>query len=1413
MDDESDDESAPVTAPTRAETNGAPEESGNDGSDDSGASFAGSGREDDDDDSSEEEEDDEQEMEKVREGFIVDDDDDDEGSDASGSDDSERQSRRRRRKRSRSRRAASDDENNLELDDDDLDLVREAAGGGAESEGKKFKRLKRVDGRGGARRGLTAMFSDEEAELSDEDAAGAARRGTLAGEFDDFIEDELSDEEALRRQEERETATRVRRQAGRPGIADLSTQLEDLDEEKIGEIYEIFGDGGAYDWALEREDELDQDAGSGGEDEDGERGERAINLQDVFEPSELEARMLTAEDDQIRAEDMPERYQLLRQGLKHGYDLDHREFQEKREWVTAAMVKEHRLLFAVKPELREPFGHAVVKVLEFIAFERLEVPFIWHHRQDYLVNVVLPESGEGESEATAQTEQLLTRDDLWRIVMFDMDFHAMIEKRKATQELWDSLGVQSHEFDELLGAASTLVEYQDVMDWVQFRYSAELRGRGSKRHSRFGVYDRLRQSPLLALAESAGIDAAKFAQNLQAEKRLHFVDDPLQAPIDLAAAHASEMTDLEMAPESALAAVSDYAAMELFHHPAVRRYLRNKFVQEAKIDIVLTDDGRKRIDDNSRFARIKYAINWSFEELRLRPELYLTMLAAEQQGLVVVRVQYPQYKTTLFERLLTNYLFSDGVSDVATQWNDLRRGVFKQVSRKIIPLIARNIREDLRHDCLRSLFFEVRKAFCEKLDQAPFKPPGFLPGTVPRVLALSAGEGQHRDAVLAVILDEDGHVVEHAKLGGMRDAAFRSGLAELARRREVDVIGVGGWTGATRRLFQQVTEIVADEGLTVGENSTPLEVRYVNDEVARLYQSSKRAEVEFTDLAPVARYCVGLARYMQSPLLEYTALGDEITAVQIHPSQSLLPKDVFAQCTETCFVDYVCLDGIDINLAVRSAYVASAVPYIAGLGPRKASGILLAIQSRGGTVSNRTKLIITELTSKTIFMNCASFFKIPQDTLAAKEDDADVLDGTRIHPEDYELARKMVGDALELDEEDIAAYERSGRGGVVAQLDDPDRLDELILEDYALELEKSFKQKKLCTLQNIRDELKDNYRELRAPLRVLSDREVFTMLTGLSPDNFKSGAVVSAVCKRVTNRQLILKVGDVDAVAESGNISDDRSQPVSAQFTPGQAVQAVVQNVDYKALFAGLSTRASQVQRALEAEAMAHKSADPEKWNAEAERRDLQAATQRIAQEQRQGRIIKHPLFRLFSSKQAEEYLAPLQRGDLVIRPSSRGNDHITITWKVADMLYQHIDVLELDKPNEYTIGRILKVGRYEYSDLDELILMHIQAMARKVDEMTRADKFQAGSKADVDRWLTAYTNARPNKSVYAFCFDHRHPGYFLLCFKTGAEAAVHQWFVKVIPNGYELMNNSYPDVPSLCNGFKMIAAARARAA
>lgn len=60
---------------------------------------------------------------------------------------------------------------------------------------------------------------------------------------------------------------------------------------------------------------------------------------------------------------------------------------------------------------------------------------------------------------------------------------------------------------------------------------------------------------------------------------------------------------------------------------------------------------------------------------------------------------------------------------------------------------------------------------------------------------------------------------------------------------------------------------------------------------------------------------------------------------------------------------------------------------------------------------------------------------------------------------------------------------------------------------------------------------------------------------------------------------------------------------------------------------------------------------------------------------------------------------------------------------------------------------------------------------------------------------------------MYAFCMEPKHPGYFFLCFKAGRDAPHAHWMVKVIPQGFELKGNKYPDMRALKNGFKLLFA------
>ena len=67
----------------------------------------------------------------------------------------------------------------------------------------------------------------------------------------------------------------------------------------------------------------------------------------------------------------------------------------------------------------------------------------------------------------------------------------------------------------------------------------------------------------------------------------------------------------------------------------------------------------------------------------------------------------------------------------------------------------------------------------------------------------------------------------------------------------------------------------------------------------------------------------------------------------------------------------------------------------------------------------------------------------------------EVLDGSRVHPETYEWARKMAVDALEYDD---TAEDANPAGALEEILDAPERLKDLDLDAFAEELERQVRE-------------------------------------------------------------------------------------------------------------------------------------------------------------------------------------------------------------------------------------------------------------------------------------------------------------------------------------------------------------------
>ena len=1235
----------------------------------------------------------------------------------------------------------------------------------------KFKRLKRGREEDFEERpkGVGDIFDDDE----EEEQRGLGRRGRpVEDEFADFIEEDFEDGD--QGGEDDDDDNEIRR---KPIRSILNVQdAAGLDEAAMEDMKEVFGNGWEYDWALELQDQEENNDQAAADPDDAEALSKGIELKDVFEPSQLADKMLTDEDNRIRTTDQPERFQIARKPYRD-LELTDDELNEESYWIAALMLPKKQFQ---SEELKEAFIKSVTKVLEFMNIDDFEVPFIFQHRKDYLIHAqrvpVSPNPNNPNApEFVVSAEKLLTQSELWDVFNFDLKFRALIEKRRAITKSYESLIQNSESFrdtviEDMLPIAQTMEDLQDMQDYIHFQHSSRLAdlsalnetslvGAQKRPGASKMIFDKIRNSKVYGLVRAFGITADAFAQNVsKKEARRQYAEDPAERPDDMADSESILDPPEYSSGSQCLRAAKAMFAEEIALSPRMRKFMRHEYFVNAAIDCVRTDKGMRKIDEQHPYYEIKYLRNQTLADIAQDAARFLRMVKAEDEGLVEVRVRMQNLSS--FKRGLYKDLESDNFSEIADAWNKERRTALDAALLKLDKIMSKGLKDAMKAECESQVAKECREEYHRRLDQAPYKPKGMVLGTVPRVLALSNGNGTFgREPLCWAWVEEDGRVLENGKftdltLGdaerGTEDGADVKAFVELVERRKPDVIGVSGFSADSRKLYRQIDEIVERKDLRSAEYedeegnsiSDRLDVIVVNDEVARLYQTSDRSNLEHPGFAPLTKYCVALAKYLQNPMKEYASLGRDIISISFHPNQHYVPQEKLMKNLETAMVDMVNLCGVEINEAVSDLYTANLLPYICGLGPRKAAQLIKVVNLNGGVVNTRSELVGDREKGKLaavgarVWNNCTSFLYIDFDS---SEQEADYLDNTRVHPEDYELGKKMAADALELDEEDIdAETQENGEGAIVRKLikdDAQEKVNDLILEEYAEQLEKNFNQKKRATLETIRAELQQPYEELRRNFSLLSTDEIFTMFTGETKDSLCEGMIVPVSIKKVADDYVEAKMDcGIEGTVPGVSISNRTDVSARQLFSIHQTVQAKITYLNRKHLTANFSLREDDLQSPHRKDFDRMK----DEWDETQEREDKEAMKEKNDVSGRTQRVIKHPLFKPFNSTQAEEYLGSQNRGDLVIRPSSKGQDHLAVTWKVSDNIYQHIDVLELGKANGLSSGITLKIGgRYTYSDLDELIVNHVKAMAKKVDEMMLHEKYQNGSRIDTGMSLS----------------------------------------------------------------------------
>jgi uncharacterized protein len=246
-----------------------------------------------------------------------------------------------------------------------------------------------------------------------------------------------------------------------------------------------------------------------------------------------------------------------------------------------------------------------------------------------------------------------------------------------------------------------------------------------------------------------------------------------------------------------------------------------------------------------------------------------------------------------------------------------------------------------------------------------------------------------RTGVKVAVIDPTGKVLETETVypfqpkNDLRGAQVT--LARLIGKHGVKLISIGNGT-ASRETEKVVADILA---VLPGEK--PVKV-IVSEAGASVYSASELAAKEFPGLDVSLRGAVSIARRLQDPLAELVKI--EPKAIGVGQYQHDVDQHRLGRSLEAVVEDAVNAVGVDLNTA--SAPLLSRV---SGVGPGLAEAIVAHRDQNGPFATRRDLLKVARLGPKA-FEQAAGFLRIT----GGKEP----LDASSVHPEAYDVARKIV---------------------------------------------------------------------------------------------------------------------------------------------------------------------------------------------------------------------------------------------------------------------------------------------------------------------------------------------------------------------------------------------------------------------
>ncbi|MBQ1244945.1 MAG: RNA-binding transcriptional accessory protein, partial [Clostridia bacterium] len=440
---------------------------------------------------------------------------------------------------------------------------------------------------------------------------------------------------------------------------------------------------------------------------------------------------------------------------------------------------------------------------------------------------------------------------------------------------------------------------------------------------------------------------------------------------ELASAYIDEEKGVS-SPEDALAGASDIIAESISDTAEYRKMLRDFAFSFGAI-------ATKQAKEEDSV----YADYYDYREdiKKLRPHRVLAITRGEREEFL--RVSLELDRDTAISKISSKVI----VNKKSPVCEFISHAIEDSYDRLIFPSLEREVRSELFDDASEGAL----KVFADNLRKLLLASP--LKGKT--VLGYDPG---YRTGCKLAVVDKTGKVLDTAVIYPTKPREqieeSRKVLSRLVNKYKVDVVAIGNGT-ASRESEQFIADAIRDLGFDT-------KYTIVSEAGASVYSASKLGAEEFPDFDVTERSAVSIARRLQDPLAELVKIDPK--AIGVGQYQHDMKQARLTEALDGVVEDCVNSVGVDVNTASYSL-----LSHISGINATAAKNIVTYREENGEFKSRAQILKVPKIGAKA-YEQCAGFLRVSN----SKE----ILDNTGVHPESYEIAKKLLS-SFDYTEEDV----------------------------------------------------------------------------------------------------------------------------------------------------------------------------------------------------------------------------------------------------------------------------------------------------------------------------------------------------------------------------------------------------------